>query len=201
MRFRMHNSIALLCLLVEQKSQPIYPRTLNLQFGLINMASKLKKRKQSTKKEIKSNKIEKKVKNTKQSTNKPWYDPLSLSILDPFLYFYCSLSLSLSLSLHLSLVSLSLSLSTYLPLSVPFTFSFDLYLPSFNLSPFFHSSFYSSFLFFSSFFSVFFCNLSIHFPLSPNFSNFSPPPFFSPPYLPNLLSWFWYSFLWFPLFL
>ena len=130
MRFRMHNSIALLCLLVEQKSQPIYPRTLNLQFGLINMASKLKKRKQSTKKEIKSNKIEKKVKNTKQSTNKPWYDPLSLSILDPFLYFYCSLSLSLSLSLYISPSSLSLSLFLHISLS--------LYLLHFHLTFIYH---------------------------------------------------------------
>ena len=41
MRFKMHKSIALLCLLVEQKNQSISSRTLNFLCGALNMANKL----------------------------------------------------------------------------------------------------------------------------------------------------------------
>ena len=212
-RLRMHNSIALLCLLVEQKGQPIYPRTLNLQFGLINMASKLKKQKQSTKKEIKSNKIEKKVKNTKQSTNKP-----SLSVYLGSFSLFLLFSLSLSLSLYISPSSLSLSLFLHISLSLyllhfhltfiyhllislhfftpPFTllfFFFPLFFPYFSAT--FRFTFLClpislTFLHLHSFHlptsQIYFHDFDILFSgflFSSNFLSFFPPPFFTQFYL------------------
>ena len=157
MRFRMHNSIALLCLRVEQKDQPISPRTLNFLCGAFNMANKLTKQKIYETKRRKINKSQNKINKNKITTQQSKINNKSQNLSFPSLLFSISI----------------------FPFSLHFYFCHFYILLFISFPPFIYSS---SFRF--SFPSPVLLRPFFSFPLIPNFSTheiFFSPQFFSTP--------------------